>query len=153
MQVKVGNIYRVKKGCENRCLNYKNRASATFIKITLTGGGNLEYDILSKDKNKIGECSCCFKPEHLEPEARTLRDAVPGDIIVNKNDDERKVFFANEYIVFYSWFNKFTQDGGCSTWEQLEEYGYKLKGQEEEVDELTMDELCKELGRTVKIKK
>lgn len=64
MKVKVGEIYKPISG---KC-NSLSLRNGSFIKITKIGKRNrLSYDILDKDKNKVGMCQACFKPEDLEP--------------------------------------------------------------------------------------
>jgi len=91
---------------------------------------------------------------NLKPLNKTIRDVEIGDIIIDSEGDERMLLDVRERIVGLAFSHDFENFSGFSTFEELEEDGYKLKDEpEEEVEELTMEELCKELGREVKIKK
>ena len=93
---------------------------------------------------------------NLKPLNKTIRDVEIGDIVVDKynNENKRMVLDVREKIVGLSECDDFENFDCFYTFEELEKYGYKLKDEpEEEIEELTMEELCKELGREVKIKK
>lgn len=91
---------------------------------------------------------------NLKPFNKTIRDVEVGDIIVNKynNENEGMVLDVREKIVGLSWDNNFEVFDYFFTFEELEKDGYKLKDEpEEEIEELTVEQVCKELGRDIKI--
>ncbi len=88
---------------------------------------------------------------------KTLNNLEVGDFVVNEYGEKRKILAslgeegeervyilsAVELKVAGSWYTAF----------ELKKYGYQLSGEVEEAEELTMEEVCAELGRTIKIKK
>ncbi len=91
---------------------------------------------------------------NLKPFNKTIRDVEVGDIIVNKYNDENKrmVLDVREKIIGLSGQDNFEVFNFFYTFEELEKYGYELKDEpEEEVEELTVEQVCKELGRDIKI--
>jgi hypothetical protein len=150
MKYKIGQILKVKEGCEGECYDFeKNKGK--FIKIAHIEDGYRTYDILDKNKEVIDWCDC-FKDEHLEPITKTLRDMEVGDILVNERGSETKVLevLINSFLM--SCLSGFKNSWDWFTFEEAEEEGWKLKTQEEpEVEEMTVADVCKELGREVKI--
>lgn len=53
-----------------------------------------------------------------------------GDVLVDDEGSERKVFFANEYIVMLSMHDNFDYCDKAFTYQALETYGYKLKDEQ-----------------------
>lgn len=78
-----------------------------------------------------------------------------GDEIEDKYGDTQTVLGVCGRVMFISYHDNKDEYSSGYTKEQLIKYGYTIVSPkvEEEVDEITMEELCKELGRTVKIKK
>ena len=69
--LKIGNYYRIKKGCEGKCGNFSNDLKARedrIIKLTTNfPNQNLYYDIVEEQsKNQLGGCFSCFNAEDLE---------------------------------------------------------------------------------------
>ena len=90
---------------------------------------------------------------NLKPFNKTIRDVEIGDIIVDKyyNENKRMVLDVREKIVGLSRDDNFEVFNSFFTFEELEE-SYKLKDEpEEEIEELTVEQICKELGRDIKI--
>lgn len=84
---------------------------------------------------------------------RTIGDGlIEGDIIVSKARDERYVLGVSGKVIFLSYNRAFNSVSHHATLTDLIKNGYKLK-QEIETETLTMEQVCKELGREVKIKK
>ena len=76
------------------------------------------------------------------------------DILVNKYGDRRMVLDVRNDLVDVSNLNYFEAYRRTYTKKELQNLGYTIENLTEEVaEELTMEQLCKELGRTVKIKK
>jgi len=91
---------------------------------------------------------------NLKPFNKTLRDVEVGDIIVNKynNENKRMVLDVREKIIGLSGYDNFEVFNYFYTFEELEKYGYELKDEpEEKIEELTVEQVCKELGRDIKI--
>ena len=77
-------------------------------------------------------------------------DLAIGDVLVDGYDYEYKILGIMEELYFLSQEEEFEKMGETFTFEELKEE-YKLKA--EEVDEMTVEEICDELGREIKIKK
>jgi len=79
-----------------------------------------------------------------------------GDVIVC-NGFERKILGVCGEVYFLSKPNNFKlvsfSPNSPKTLHEMNEGGYKLKTEETETEELTMEQVCEELGREVKIKK
>ena len=89
---------------------------------------------------------------NLKPLNKTIRYVEIGDIVVDKyyNENKRMVLDVREKIVALSEDDDFEIFDCFCTFEELEE-DYKLKDEPEEVEELTVEQVCKELGRDIKI--
>ena len=88
---------------------------------------------------------------NLKPFNKTIRDVEIGDILV-RDGEEQMVLDVREKIVGLSEYYDFNSFCNFYTFEELEKYGYELKDEpEEEVEELTVEQVCKELGRDIKI--
>jgi len=95
-----------------------------------------------------------WEVRNLKLKNKTMDNLEVGDVLVDEDGDEQKILGMCDMVYFLSRFNDFNKADDCPrTLAELKGMSYKLKGVEEEEEELTMDELCKELGRTVKIKK
>ena len=82
MNIKVGEIYTIKPGCETECGTYNNEKRAKQIKVTsVRVSGALCYDILDSNNTKLDDCSYCFKPKHLIPQTKTSYNLGIGDEI------------------------------------------------------------------------
>lgn len=99
----------------------------------------------------IGDCFACFTKDDLIPLVKTLRDMEAGDIIVHTDGFEARVLFANKYMFIRSAFGDFKTARWQHTFEEAERVGWKLKGQEEEVQEMTVKQISEKLGHEVKI--
>lgn len=152
LKFKVGDILKIKKGCEDEC-RISLQVGADSIKITDIDDGDYSYNVL-RNGEVVDICSSCFKDNHLELAVKTLHNLEVGDVIVDEEGDEKMVLGVCEKAYLMSVWNNFDSYGQGHTAEELEKNNYKVKGQEEtETEEMTMAELCKELGREVKIKK
>jgi len=149
MQIKVGQIYKVKKGHEKMCWSYGTCDNARYIKITDDNEDCLRYEILDENKEII-DCCNCFEPTDLEE----VNKYKVGDILVDDENDECKVLEVGETSFLLSYDSDFNKASNWFTFQEIENKGYKLKDQEEvKPEEMTLSEVCKELGRTVKIVK
>jgi len=84
---------------------------------------------------------------------KTLENLEVGDILINKNEQAHRVLGICGELVFYSFSNDFNDPLAYRTRHYLKVRGWKIKQEETPTEELTMEEVCKELGRTIKIKK
>lgn len=67
MKYKVGDILKVKEGCEGECASFKDN-NGKYIKITAeTTYDFYSYYILNEKKEKVSWCCRCLTDEHLEP--------------------------------------------------------------------------------------
>ena len=93
-----------------------------------------------------------YNVTNLKPLNKTIRYVEIGDIVVDKyyNENKRMVLDVREKIVGLSECDVFENFDCFYTFEELEE-DYKLKDEPEEIEELTVEQVCKELGRDIKI--
>jgi len=146
MQVTLGQIYKVKKGHEDKCGVYSDYDNARYIKITYIDD-DLYYDILDENKEKI-DYSNCFKPTDLEE----ISKYKVGDILVSKTDNACKILEVGETSFLLSDWNDFDSANKWYIFQEIEDCGYKLKDQEEvKPEEMTVEQVCNELGREIKI--
>jgi len=161
----VGDILRPIDG--RKCGTYGGKQNAVAIRITdINSDGNYGYVILSKEGDEVGWCSNCFKDKNLTPVVKTLNTLQVGDYIQDGDGDFMRVLAV---------LNQSDEDGLClyvmsasgpKDSKYMNEVGsiwnvFDLKINNcsieaptpETVEELTMEEVCKALGRVVKIKK
>ena len=95
----------------------------------------------------------CFNKEV----PKTLQTLCVGDIIVDEDGEYKKVLgVINQNCYVMSNGRESTHCGPAYSVKELEDLGYEpyIEDIEEpEVEELTMEEVCKEIGRNIKIKK
>ncbi len=91
---------------------------------------------------------------------KTLKDLEVGDILLDGDGDKVKILAVlhrgdkmNESVYILSYHNDYRKSTHPYTSYELSNNGYTIKGQEEKPEELTMEEVCAELGRVIKIKK
>ena len=88
---------------------------------------------------------------NLKPFNKTIRDVEIGDILI-RDGEEQMVLDVREKIIGLSEYYDFNSFCNFYAFEELERYGYKLKDEpEEKIEELTVEQVCKELGRDIKI--
>jgi len=87
-------------------------------------------------------------------------DLKVGDIVIDNGDNQEKIVLGVlGKLVFLSGWDNFDSSGGEYTFTELNSRlnsgSWKIKQEEiaEEVEELTMEEVCEKLGKTIKIKK
>ena len=126
----------------NRSQNGKN-----VVIVLVDYNGNLNVDTFS-------ECEIEKVIEIISTKPRTIKDGVKeGDMITKNPDYKQKVLGICGQMIFVSVNNEFDEYYSGYTLNELIKSGYKLIQEESKVEELTMEQVCKELGRTVKIKK
>ncbi len=109
-------------------------------------GYRLLYDLSSGNVSKITKVSI----EDLPYKTR--------DVLVDNDGDKVKVLGRSGGVHHLSQHNDFDEYGQCATRKELDASGYTLDNDDEdeendEPSEMTVDEICAELGRTVKIVK
>lgn len=162
MNIKIGEIYTIKPGYKTNCVNYNSEKHAKKIKVTqINSNGKLYYDILDNNNNKINASCGCFKPEHLIPETKPLYNLAIGDEI-ELNNYKRAVLSVlpsspeNPIYILSLPYNNDTDDekkiiSAPYTVYELGQKGYKVSNQQEEVQELTVEDVSKLVGKKVKI--
>lgn len=161
MNIKAGEIYTIKPKYKSECVNYNMEKYAKKIKIIKIHNSELNYDILDNNNNKLNNCSHCFKPEHLIHETNTLYNLVIGDEI-ELLGEKRTILSVlpsspeNPIYILSSFYNNDTdnkqkQPSVFYTAYGLEQKGYKVSNQPEEVQEMTVEDVSKLVGKKVKI--
>jgi len=162
MNIKAGEIYTIKPGCETKCNNYNKEKYAKKIKVNqINSNGKLDYDILNNNNNKINSCYGCFRPEHLILETKTLYNLAIGDEIELNNYKNTILSVLpsspeNPIYILSLPYNNDTDDdkkqtSAFYTAYGLEQKGYKVSNQPEEVQEMTLEDVSKLVGKKVKI--
>lgn len=152
MKYKINDILRVKSGCEGKCGTFVS-VGGEFIKITGVNQFTYDYDILDKDLKKIGYCSCCLKDEHLEPYEKTWETLQEGDVVIDSQGAEQTVLGVCGKVIMLSCVGYPMEFDSGYTGIDLTKIGYTIKDAKPIIEELTVEEICKELGREVKIRK
>lgn len=88
---------------------------------------------------------------NLKPAIKTLDNLAWKDILVKKNGNKRMVLGLLNDLVLMSYVNNFGSADRFYTKKQLQDLGYTVENLQES-EELTLEQVCKELGRVVKIK-
>lgn len=155
MQIKIGQIYKVKPEFREICGKYNCEDNSVYIRYK---NNNYKYEILDKSKNFLDSCSDCFKPEHLEPLEKTLYNLEVNDFVEDVGGNKRKVLGLIESssenplyaLSYYSNFEIFLQ---VLSAKYLEDNNYKAVQPEpvEEIKEMTVEEVSKLVGKKVKI--
>lgn len=116
----------------------------------------------ARAENILGyKYSWAFNPEDPEDDSvtnltvipRTLDDLMVGDVVEHR-EGKSTVLARTENIVALSCLGNPNAYGAHRTIQEMKESGYTLvQSTEEPIEELTMEEVCKRLGKQVKIKK
>jgi len=88
MQIKIGQIYKVKPEFKNYCIRFNDTEEATYIRFV----DNRHYNVLNQNKENTHEVCDCFEPEHLEPLEKTLYNLEVNDFVEDVGGNKRKVF-------------------------------------------------------------
>ena len=157
LKYKIGDVLKVKEGCEDVCGGYASKKGC-FIEINQCVSADnsstdyYRYYILNSDKEKIGTCCRCLRDEHLIPLTKTWETLECGDILINERQRELKVLGILNELVFISLPESFKEaDGSPYTKHELQRDGFTLKGATEDIEELTVAEISKRLGKTIKV--
>lgn len=156
MQIKIGQIYKVKPEFKDVCALFNFAESdAKYVRYF-----NLEnYEILDENKKIIhpNVHLSCLKPEHLEPLEKTLYNLEIGDE-VEDYVGRRKIIGLIEsssenpvYVVSDS--SDYEVARGLFTAKVMSRNNYKVVQPEptEEIKEMTVEEVSKLVGKKVKI--
>lgn len=76
-----------------------------------------------------------------------------GDILIEEDGCRRKILGIAGLVYILSRADEFDHALSYYTKAELVNLGYKKEGEPEAVEELTMEEVCAQLGKTIKIKK
>jgi hypothetical protein len=97
-----------------------------------------------------------WQDSQLEPAPKTWDTLEKGDVITNSYDnyDTKSVVLeiVGDSFLKSNWEN-FEKSGDWLTKKQAQDNGWKLKGASEKVVEMTVEEVSKAVGKTVKIVK
>ena len=96
---------------------------------------------------------CYFNESDLAPATKDWDTLEVGDILVDTDGDTKKVLGICGLLIFTSDFNNYNRPNGYHTKEGLIARCYTIKQDEPEVTEMTMEEVCKKLGKNIRIKK
>ena len=159
MQIKIGEIYKVKPEFRGECAVFKSCTNAKYIRYTNNNNTSItSYDILDENKNKIYFCTGCFEPKHLEPIEKTLYNLKIGDVVNDGNGNRKKVLGLIESspenpIYAFSYLNDFKYFDQLTTAKSLEKASCTIVQPEptEEIKEMTIEEVSKLVGKKVKI--
>lgn len=159
MKYKVGQKVRVKKDLvvgKKYGPYFFNKEKAKYSELTIVYiNGNDNYEM----KEDGGSYS--WTDEMLEPLNRTLKDIQYGDVITD-GDEFIYILGRVDEAIFVSaeaYTEEDVKEADYDIVYSLTEFindfeDYKIVGQEEDTtEELTIEEVCKQLGKTVKIKK
>ena len=156
MQIKLGQIYKVKPEFRKMCSNFNSKSDSVYVRYN-----GIKMEILNENKKIIlvdYESSRCFKPEHLEPIEKTLYNLEINDFIKNNVGNKRKVLGLIESdpenpIYVLSEFVYFENSNSTYSAKELEVLSYQIVQPKpiEEVKEMTVEEVSKLVGKKVKI--
>lgn len=138
---KVGDKVRIIEACRGVC--YETKVG--------------EIHTLEQESDTLMNASGCNCSEKWE--LAVEHPFKVGDVIVDNDDDEATILLTTDTHLVKTNLVCGQSSGEVryESWEQVEENikdeGWKLKDSPTETEELTMDEVCKELGRDIKIKK
>jgi hypothetical protein len=146
--IKIGRIYAPKD--PTKCGTFAAEKGATYVRYY----NKNNYELLDKNLNNMRSTCNCFEEEELH-ELFTLEAIQEGDLLIDGDDLAKLVLGRAGRIVFLANHNK-EPDGKCGclnqfTIQELTDFHYRFADAPETTEELTMEQVCKELGRTVKI--
>ena len=149
---------------------YQYKDADTYARIDGIHTDKYVVTIFSKNFVEIGKNLWTMEMEDMEDlddweeVPKTLQTLCVGDIVKSNDDCYRKVVgVINQNCYVMSRMSSIMENkdeeiccGSVKSIKELKEFGYEpyIEDTEEtEVEELTMEEVCKEMGRNVKIKK
>lgn len=159
MQIKIGQIYKVKPEFRTLCHNFYSESNSVYVRYF-----EEKMEVLDENKQIITTCSesykigsACFSLKHLEPFEKTLYNLEIGDE-VEDYVGRRKIIGLIEsssenpvYVVSDSSDYKIAR--GLFTAKGMSRNNYKVVQPEptEEIKEMTVEEVSKLVGKKVKI--
>lgn len=155
MQIKIGQIYKVKPEFRDMCDAFNRNKKATYVRFLLEEF----YTFLDKDKQVLLNNICnCYRAEHLEPLEKTLYNLEVNDFVEDVGGNKRKVIGSIENnsknpLYFLSTHWDFESFDRIRSAKELEVNNYKVVQSEptEEIKEMTVEEVSKLVGKKVKI--
>jgi hypothetical protein len=136
---KVGDKLVPKDG--NKCINYHDCNGAYIIITAALDKYGYRYDIYDKQNNLSGYCSTCFKDDNLDYREHDMNNLQAGDVLEHDNRDYNlKVQGTIGEVVFAIDF-----DHGIVRYysvRELKDKGWKLKTDEPETTELTLEQVA-----------
>lgn len=145
----VGKIYRVKDG--TKCEQFNN-LGGEYIKVISTAGF-LHYGILDDNREWVGFCVNCFKPEDLLPVKNDLDSLQVGDILDCGDGYTKKVLAVIGSVLVLSKANNYDGADGVFTVQEIKKYGWKLQNAEPEEDEEVTEAIGPLEGKGYKVEK
>ena len=153
MQIKIGQIYKVKPECKNPF--FRNAKNAKFIKFV----NSSEFEILDENKKMISIIlNTTFNPEYLEPFEKTLYNLELGDMVEDDDGDKRKVLSLIESspenpIYCLSHANDWDDPNNIvsANWKSKNNFKVVQPEPTEDIKEMTVEEVSKLVGKKVKI--
>jgi len=110
-------------------------------------------ELVAKKEGEFGYCNCQHKWQLVTKDWTNLE---VGDVLIDAEGDESKILEIGSArnACLPSDIENFEKTCDCwSTFKELKEAGWKIKGEEPLIEEMTVSEVCDELGREIKIKK
>lgn len=152
MQIKIGQIYKVKPEFRDVCMEFCDTTNSVYIRYE----SNKTYEILDEYKEYQNNCSGCFKPEHLEPLEKTLYNLETNDFIEDGDGDKRKILglieSSPENPIYVISERSNYENFGCSiSTKQLEKYGYKVVQPEPEEPIIEVEGMTQNVKEFLKI--
>lgn len=141
-----GRYYKVKDGQEGKCYEYVARDGAYIRSIN-----DVQYEIFNNKNQMMGLCTE-FKDSDLVQE-KSLDMLSEGDVVVDRDDIERTVLFVHRPgLYLLSKYDDSVAAYVVFTTQELSKYNYTIKV-ELDAEELTVEEISKRLGKTIKVVK
>jgi len=166
MKYKTGDKCIVKPECKYMCSHCKD-LDFDYIEIIKVEASsvNLEPRYYAYKAIKNGEtldwCIGCYTDKHLLPykpkkDIADIDTYAVGDIIVNEDGGTRKVLGICGEVVIVSSSSSYNIAADLYTVHEIKDTGYKFKEQDQEIIELTLEDIAKLKGvdvSKIKIKK
>lgn len=154
-KLKVGDTFPYTKEMDEAKIKQKD-CNASFSdsigdKAVITRVNSYRYDT-----NIAGVLDFASVDPYLPPTEITWETLKLGDVLIDEDGLEVSILGILGKIIFLSEFNDRESTGNFYTIQECQKDGWKIVQPEPTkptIEELTMDQVCKELGREVKIKK
>jgi hypothetical protein len=148
--IKIGGVYKV---VNDKCRTY-SCVNGAYIRVNTIDSSYLRYDILNAAFEKQDLCSGCLKAEDLEP-INSIEGIKKGDIVIRSETYARTVLERVGDLVALSLAADYQGLWGWFTIAEMKENNWTIKTPELEksIEELTVEEISKRLGYSVKIVK